>query len=140
MTTAYSRAAIAAVAIVCAAILLTFTRCAQADTPAPGCMSWDATRDAVQKGFGETATIIALSKGGTVLVFTVNPTTGTWTLFSMPDGGSACPVTSGQGWEAAPASIAAPPATPEPKPPLPQMYAIPGPWGDHYLLRAGLAL
>jgi len=130
--TSYLRAALVVAGIPVAAVLLTFAWQAKADTPAPGCMTWDSARDKVKTDYGETATFIALSKNGSVIVFTINQTTGTWTLFQMPDAASACPLTAGQGWEAAPASIANPPATPEPKPPLPQMYAVPGPWGPHY--------
>ena len=128
------RAALLTIFGIGAALWLTFA--AHADTP-PGCMTWDVARDKIKTEFGETATIIAQSQGGTVIVFTVNASTGTWTLWKMPDAASACAVAAGQGWEAAPASVANPP-TPEPKPPLPQMYAVPGPWGDHYLLRTSL--
>jgi hypothetical protein len=52
------RAALLTVFGTVAAILLTFA--AYADTPAPGCMSWDAARDKVKTDYGETATFIVI--------------------------------------------------------------------------------
>ena len=137
MTANIIRAALLTVFGTVAAILLTFAH-AKADTP-PGCMPWPDVRDQMKAKYGEVPTYIATNHGGgMVLVVTINPTTGTFTLWGMPSGDMACLITAGKGWEAAPASMANPPAIPEPKPVLPQLYAVPGLWGDHYLLRATL--
>ena len=136
--TNYIRAALIVTAGTIAAILLTFAPRAHA-ADGPICMSWDSAKTVAKDKWGELPSYQADSSQGGVLVITINPKTNTWTLWLMPSASMACAIGAGTGWEPAPPSVVAPPApstpAPDAKPIEPQMYTVPGQWGDRYLLR-----
>ena len=53
----------------------------------------------IAKQFGERpAQVFVRDNGGQVLFFTVNPETGTWTLFAQQSADTICPVMGGDSW------------------------------------------
>ena len=137
--TNYLRAALIVAAGTIAAIVLTFAPKAYAAAAGPVCMTWNDAKATAKDKYGELPAYLATSSQGGVLVITINPTTNAWTLWLMPSADMACAVGAGTNWETAPPAVVAPPApstpAPEAKPIEPQMYAVPGRWGDRYLLR-----
>lgn len=112
MTARHWLAALITGAILCVALAITY---AHAEVQ---CGKWETMRDKLASQYGEKPAWIATTNGG-VITFTVNPTSGSWTMLLQPSADIACVVASGQGWEAAPPSLS-PPA-----PVLPQFYPLP---------------
>ena len=102
--TNYLRAVLIVAAVTIAAVLLTFAHA----NASPVCMSWKTGSDQARKNYGEIASYVATTTGGAVIIVTVNLKTGTWTLWAMPTPDQACPISFGDGWEAAPDSVANP--------------------------------
>jgi hypothetical protein len=130
---AYWFLAIAAIGMIVSAL---FWNPAKADDALPAnCFPWQKALSIAKDRFGEVPAYIAETATGVVLTVTVNPSTGSWTLWGQNKPDVMCAITVGKGWETAPDSVVHPP------PPVPQMYRLPdGKGGSRYFLPAGFAI
>jgi hypothetical protein len=114
-------------------IVLAFVLPAHADDALPAnFFPWQKALSIAKDKFGEVPAYIAETATGVVLTVTVNPSTGTWTLWGQNKPDVMCAITVGKGWENAPDSVVHPP------PPVPQMFRLPdGKGGNRYFLPAG---
>jgi hypothetical protein len=69
------------------------------------CGPWEEMLLYAANKYAEYPAFLSTSDKGYVIVVTVNPETGTFTVFAQPNENVACAVDSGKGWNAAPASV-----------------------------------
>lgn len=80
-----------------ACVLLCTASTVQAQTQLGCGKPKDAFAD-VAKSHGEKPAQVFVRDGGQVVFFTVNPETGTWTLFAQQSADTICPVMGGDSW------------------------------------------
>jgi hypothetical protein len=87
---------------------------AEPDHLSNGCASLATVLRLAMSQYGESAAFVATAGNGVVVTLTVNARTGTWTMWGQRDPDTTCLLTSGEGWQAAPAAIKqiAPPGEP----------------------------
>src|SRR5689334_19788643 len=71
---------------------------AQQAPAGPQCGDPQKLRQFLFDKFGEQPTNVGVTEGGTAIMFTLNPTTHTWTFVALPNAGMACIVASGDQW------------------------------------------
>lgn len=71
----------------------------------PSCGPWEEMLVYAANHYGEYPAFIAASDQGAVIIVTVNPDKGSYTVFAQPNEEIACAVDSGQGWNAASQTI-----------------------------------
>lgn len=86
-----------AAAIAFATIRLTLPANAQEQS----CGPWEEMLIYAAEHYAEYPAFLAVSDQGAVIIVTVNPETGSYTVFAQPNEQIACAVDSGQGWNAA---------------------------------------
>jgi len=69
------------------------------------CGPWEEMLLYAANRYAEYPAFLATSDKGAVLVITVNPESGTFTVFAQPNEHIACVVDSGKGWNAAPETV-----------------------------------
>jgi hypothetical protein len=87
---------------------------AGADHLTNGCAPLATVLRLAMAEYGESAAFVAAAANGVVVTLTVNPRTGTWTMWGEKDADTACLLTGGEGWQEAPAAVKnlAPPGLP----------------------------
>lgn len=86
-----------ALALLCLLMISTF-----AHAQGMICRPWEVFLDDLAERYGEVPAFIATAPRG-VVTFTVNPTTGTWTMLVQPESAVMCMVAAGDNWAGAPA-------------------------------------
>ena len=99
------------------------------------CMPFEAAFAAAEKSYGEIRTYgatVDLVGGSANIIITLNPTTGSWSLWTLGPVGVACMAASGKNWRAAD-------IVPLPEPPKRQRYLRPDDEGRlRYFIPIGL--
>lgn len=93
---------IAALLAVAAAVAFATIRLTlPANAAEQSCGPWEEMLLYAANHYAEYPAFLATSDKGAVIIVTVNPETGSYTVFAQPNEHVACAVDSGQGWNAA---------------------------------------
>lgn len=96
-----NRLAMAAVLAAFSCLLAAFVPLAAlAQESAPQCGPREMGAEYLYRMFGESPVLIAALPDGRYFEVYAHPPSGSWTMFIVMPGGIACPVASGEGWEA----------------------------------------
>ena len=75
----------------------------------PVCAARDAILSSLARQFSEAPRELGLANNGVVIELTTSTRGNTWTLLLTRPDGTSCVVAAGEGWEAAPQSVAGQP-------------------------------
>ena len=70
-----------------------------------GCAPFAMALRLAMAQYGEAAAFVAGTTNGVVITLTVNPKTGTWTMWGQRDPETMCLLTGGEGWQPAPDAL-----------------------------------
>jgi hypothetical protein len=87
------------------AALVAFVSLAIPASAQQACGPWEEMLLYAANEYGEYPAYLATSNKGYVIVVTVNPETGTFTVFAQPNESTACAVDSGEAWGEAPEAV-----------------------------------
>jgi hypothetical protein len=71
------------------------------------CMALGLALQHSMSAFGEAPAFVASTLGGQILTFTVNPKTGTFTVWQKEGDDKVCAIEAGEGWQGAPEALKA---------------------------------